>query len=105
MIKQISNRTQPAFALDSNITTLQMLGQMYYWWYAFLRSYWLQDDTKYHHIQALHVFLTSPLNKKHALNIMRCLFSEEGIPVEAQADVLDTLVKGELQNVSPKKLP
>jgi len=69
-----------------------MLSQMYYWWYAFLCSYWLQDD----HIQDLHIFLTSPLNKKHALNIMRYLFPEEGIPMEAQANVLDTLVKGKL---------
>jgi len=69
---------------------------MYYWWYAFLHSYWLQDDPQYHHIQALHVFLTSPLNKNHALNIIRYLFPEKSIPMGAQADVLDTLVKGKL---------
>ena len=68
---------------------------MYYWWYSFLCSYLLQDDPWYHHIQALHVFLT-PLNKKHALNIMFCLFPEKIIPMEVQTDMFDTLVKGNL---------
>ena len=69
---------------------------MYYWWYAFLRSYLLQDDPQYQNIQAVHVFSTSPLNMKHALNIMVCLFLKESIPMEAQADVFDTLVKGKI---------